>query len=947
MCLVRYLLLFVFVSCCFTAYGQQDISFQVTDTYLAGKDIFKVKRDYNDPYLWVLCGNNEIYRINSLTKKVDDFTAQFTSYWQLGFVDIVGLSQDVVYLATNSPVVLEYKNGVIKQIATDGITNGVGINSSIQYESQNSNNTLFISTSKGMRWYDYTTGVMQPYTIGSKSTLYEFTYRNEMFAGDLTCRCYPDTVKHIPVADATSYTIYVGDLWLGGNSFGSIVKTAFYTGGNSPNFVLDANQFWATENGLFQNFWNGSYTTQHNDPYGHYLKGVDIRKITSIMGLVNFGTNMTRENLLVGSTQGLYFSNSKFNLWYSIAPYTFYHSNALGNKAINDICVNATSYTSPICENGVWVGAVDGLYYLTPDYSPYIDPTTKLNAIQFDGQYAGKSNITVCSNNVTAKAIIPYTEYYKDAIKWVRNGVEIPGETGLSLEITQPGDYNAIIYDPCSNIHFQSNHLKITQVSGPAFSFNYPDKITYCDGSTATLKTDDNPDYSYRWYTNGALNGNTTSSLTTTQGGKYKVEVSGCSGSWVASKEVEIDFIKPPQPVVKTDKPAYCNGEQATLSAIVPAIDASNIINWQPYQYRWYTNGVLNGQTTPSITVTQPGKYKVEITSCSDNWTASDETDVNFITISTPIITADKSAYCIGDNATLTTNFVNNGATYNIDWYRDGNILPDDRDKPSVQTNIPGSYTATISSNLISCSQSSVPFALNFNEPPSINIQQIVNTTLCDGETVDLKASYSTGTIQWSTGETSDEISVKQSGNYLATVTTPAGCSTTQISTIQFLANPALSVPDAALCQFTNQTITLTAPAGFIKYEWNGKAGNSTFSTNALGNVTLTVTDINGCKATQIIHITSHCDDIHIPNAFTPNGDGINDTWIISGLEGDVSTVVRVYNRYGTLIFQSKGYSIPWDGTYNGKKVPTGTYYYIINAKANNQILSGPVTVIY
>lgn len=944
MCLVRYLLLFVFTGCFFTAYSQQDISFQVTDTYLAGKNIFKVKRDYNDPYLWVLCGNNEIYRINSLTRKVDDFTAQFSRYWQLGFVDIVGLSQDIVYLATNSPVVLEYKNGVIKQITTDGIVNGVGINSCVQYESQNFNNTLFISTSKGMRWYDYTAGVMQPYTSGSKSTLHEFTYRNEMFTGDLTCRCYPDTVKHIPVADATSRTIYVGDLWLGGNSFGSIIKTAFYTGGNSPNFVLDANQFWATENGLFQNFWNGSYTTQQNAPYGHYLKGVDIRKITSIMGLVNFGTDMTRENLLIGSTQGLYFSNSKYNLWYSIAPYTFYHSDALGDKAINDICVNATSYASPVCENGVWVGTVDGLYYLTPDYSSYIKPGTKITAIQFDGKDGDK--ITTCSSTISEKAIIPFTALFQDAIKWFRNGAEITNETARSLNITQPGDYNAVLYDPCSNVKFESNHLKIIQTTAPVFTFNYPDQMNYCYGSTATLQTDNNPDYSYRWYKDGVLNGDITAVLATMQPGKYKVEVSGCSGSWVASKEVEIDFIKPPQPVINADKPAYCNGEQATLSAIVPTIDASNIINWQPYQYRWYTNGVLNGQTTPSITATQPGKYKVEITSCSDNWTASKEVGLNFISIPAPVITTDKPAYCTGDNATLSINFVNDG-TYTINWYRDGNIVPEVKDKTSVQTNTPGSYTVTISSNVTSCSQNSVPFILNFDAPPNISIQQIVNTTLCDGETIDLKATYSTGTIKWSTGETSDEIGVKQSGNYSATVTTPAGCINTQTSTVQFLANPVLSVPDATLCQFTNQTITLTAPAGFVKYEWDGNIGNSTFSTSALGNVTLTVTDANGCKATQTIHITSHCDDIHIPNAFTPNGDGINDTWIISGLEGDISTVVRVYNRYGTLIFQSKGYSIPWDGTYNGKKVPGGTYYYIINAKANNQILSGPVTIIY
>jgi gliding motility-associated-like protein len=54
-----------------------------------------------------------------------------------------------------------------------------------------------------------------------------------------------------------------------------------------------------------------------------------------------------------------------------------------------------------------------------------------------------------------------------------------------------------------------------------------------------------------------------------------------------------------------------------------------------------------------------------------------------------------------------------------------------------------------------------------------------------------------------------------------------------------------------------------------------------------------------------------------------------------------------VYNRYGNQIFESHGYPTPWDGTYKGSRLPQGTYYYIINAKAGTQILSGSLTIIY
>ena len=84
-----------------------------------------------------------------------------------------------------------------------------------------------------------------------------------------------------------------------------------------------------------------------------------------------------------------------------------------------------------------------------------------------------------------------------------------------------------------------------------------------------------------------------------------------------------------------------------------------------------------------------------------------------------------------------------------------------------------------------------------------------------------------------------------------------------------------------------------------------------------------------------------------IPNAFTPNGDGINDLWNIKSIEAYPKCIVSVYSRYGTLVYQSKGYPRSWDGTSNGSPVPTGTYYYIINLNADNsKPLTGYVAVI-
>jgi len=84
-----------------------------------------------------------------------------------------------------------------------------------------------------------------------------------------------------------------------------------------------------------------------------------------------------------------------------------------------------------------------------------------------------------------------------------------------------------------------------------------------------------------------------------------------------------------------------------------------------------------------------------------------------------------------------------------------------------------------------------------------------------------------------------------------------------------------------------------------------------------------------------------------IPNAFTPNGDGINDFWNIKSIEAYPKCIVSVYSRYGTLVYQSKGYPRSWDGTSGGTPVPTGTYYYIISLNEDNsKPMTGYIAVI-
>lgn len=108
----------------------------------------------------------------------------------------------------------------------------------------------------------------------------------------------------------------------------------------------------------------------------------------------------------------------------------------------------------------------------------------------------------------------------------------------------------------------------------------------------------------------------------------------------------------------------------------------------------------------------------------------------------------------------------------------------------------------------------------------------------------------------------------------------------------------------------------------------------------------LTITGQGGCTGYDSVQVRV-LDKIVVPNVFSPNHDGINDTWMINGLNSYPSVQVAIYDRDGRAVFTSRGYNQPWDGTINGRPVPVATYYYVITIGGENGgTLSGYVAVL-
>jgi gliding motility-associated-like protein len=153
-----------------------------------------------------------------------------------------------------------------------------------------------------------------------------------------------------------------------------------------------------------------------------------------------------------------------------------------------------------------------------------------------------------------------------------------------------------------------------------------------------------------------------------------------------------------------------------------------------------------------------------------------------------------------------------------------------------------------------------------------------------------------------------------------------------------------------------NAVVLQATGEGFVAWHWYPAEGlESTTGRSVTARPTRNMvyyvdgTTTEGCVETDSVHVEL-VRRLFIPSGFTPNGDGTNDTWHFGHTEYYPNIVVQVFNRWGQRVFYSRGYdsSKEWDGTYNGKALPSGTYYYVVRLNDINGTppLTGPVTIM-
>ena len=201
---------------------------------------------------------------------------------------------------------------------------------------------------------------------------------------------------------------------------------------------------------------------------------------------------------------------------------------------------------------------------------------------------------------------------------------------------------------------------------------------------------------------------------------------------------------------------------------------------------------------------------------------------------------------------------------------------------------------------------------------------------LCAGQSIILDPG-DFSTYRWQNQSTQPTYIVTGTGTYRVTVTNSFNCSATARLVIKkTVAPPAKFLPeDQQLC--TGNVLKLNVPS-FKSYAWNSGASTSTLDIRNAGTYFLTVTDYDNCVGSDTIVVQEiNCIPIGIPNAFTPNNDGKND-YFKPGINFEINDYqLRIYNRVGQLIFQTKKYAQGWDGRFKGQQQSSDNYIYQIS----------------
>ena len=555
------------------------------------------------------------------------------------------------------------------------------------------------------------------------------------------------------------------------------------------------------------------------------------------------------------------------------------------------------------------------------DYNPATPATEILTVMENQViHFPALSPVSVCGADFPAGAVssnptLPLTYSSSNPL------VATISSTGI-IHVVGPGTTTITAYQEGNNLYVTatpvSQVLTVTAPAPPVVTITANNNVV-CAGMpitfTATVTNGGN-NILYQWQLNGInVLGNSPvisfHTVAATDVIQCLVTIEGpCPASAISNSltnVVGIPYVTPTVSIQSSAASSVCAGTSVTFTATATGAGTNPLYQWlvngvnAGTNNSTFTSNVLNNGDVVTCTLTNTTSPCLTVTSVTSNKIVLTVNPVSTL-VPTVTITPDYYSSCQGISVTYTATATNAGNNPAYQWQVNGQNA--------------GINASTFSSS-----------SLNTGD----QITCIVTTSVA--------CSIATATSN-TAGIKSDPEIINS-----VTITSSAAANGNIIS-------PNEEVTFTATAAYATGGTTITA------YQWqvngiNAETDNATFSTGNLVNgdlVTCMLTTTGACIAVPFVYSNTIkiivVTPVVIKNTFTPNGDGINDTWNIPALAAYPTCTVSIFTRYGTLVYNSNGYPKPWDGTYNNSNLPIGTYYYVIDLKNGKKPLSGYIALL-
>ena len=508
--------------------------------------------------------------------------------------------------------------------------------------------------------------------------------------------------------------------------------------------------------------------------------------------------------------------------------------------------------------------------------------------------------------------------------------------------------------------YYSADNISVEPLGAWIQNNNYATEVTINSGESVMLEAFGSG--TFLWSPASGLDDPTIKTPTATPSATITYTVSVDLGCSVVTTSVTINVVDACTGTVDAGPNQTINaGDVANLNAIPTG--------GTPMGYTWTANPAdasLTDPTSqnPTVSPTQTTTYTVEA-NFGGSCTVSDPIT---ITVVNPVcaLALDNSGIqtnntdCNLTNGSITGILVSgNSGSETYSWTNSlGAEVGTSNDLIGIGA---GTYSLTVTDGNCVTTSGSYTIEENCPAPCQFNLTTSITEADCGQSNGSASVIVTGGTppydFSW-LDSNKNEISASNilndvsSGTYHLTISDTNACDTTAIVEIDVAvgALPTVNLGgDRVLCE--GNSLRLDATQANATYLWQDSSTSPSYEVTQAGLYHVVVT--NNCgQATDEVSITVEtCGEtepmLRIANTITPNGDGDNDTFYIENIALYPYNHLIIFNRWGRVIYETNGYKNQWSGTHNGKEVPLGTYYYVLNLNdEGKQVFKGSVSVL-